>query len=256
MNLEEFEKWCLVSWGSEVRGIKQLIGRGTKQIRNNIDFNNITQEVKLRMAEKLILESCSHIGSYASSGDDRWYIKNFTEELFGNYEGFDGRSTEPLKAALILLTYIDYGSTSPDKRGDFEHICTGGGAMVAMYLMAHSEHLFRINGRYLNDNGSIKKNYLKPGGKINKIPNQLRRKASVKQNYTRINKIDQAFIMYLYRNRSTLAKRLISLDKNIAIVRRLKRIRNPVMHGELADPSSEAMFFGLMTAMFYYGSNL
>jgi len=245
INLEEFEDWCKASWDSEIRNFEKLMASGTKQIRNNIDFGVISQQVKLRMAEKLILESCSRIGAYASTGDDRWYIYNFTQELFGNHVGFDGRSTKPLKAALILLAHIDYGYISPDKRGDFEHICAGGGAMVAMYLMAHLEYLFRVNGRYLNENGSIKKT----------IPNQIRVKASIRKDPTRINNIDQAFILYLYRNRTFLGKRLIMLDERIGIAKRFKRIRNPVMHGELPDPSSEAMFFGLMTAMFYYGSN-
>ena len=88
------------------------------------------------------------------------------------------------------------------------------------------------------------------------LPNQLRTRASIRQNQTRINNIDQAFILYLYRNRTFLGKRLIILDRRIGITNRLKKIRNPVMHGELVDPSSEAMFFGLMTAMFYYGSHL
>jgi len=246
IDLEEFENWCKDSWGSKIRNVKKLMMGNTKQIRNNIDFDIVTQQVKLRMAEKLILESCSHIGAYASSGDDIWYIHNFTKELFGNCAGFDGRSTEPLKAALYLLAHIDYGRISPDKRSDFDHICAGGGAMVAMYLMAHLEYLFRVNGRYLKENGSLKIS----------LPNQLRTKASIRRNQTRINNIDQAFILYLYRNRTFLGKQLTMLDKRIGIASRLKEIRHPVMHGELADPSSEAMFFGLMNAMFYYGSHL
>lgn len=257
IDLEEFENWCKASWGSKIRDFKKLMASDTKQIRKNMDFDIITEQVKLRMAEKLILESCSNIGSYCSSGDDNWYIHNFTKELFGNHVGFDGRSTESLKATLFLLAHIDYGYTSPDRRSDFDHICAGGGAMVAMYLMAHLEYLVRVNGRYLNENGSIKRKYLiKVSGNGNKLPNELRIKASIRPDQKRINNIDQAFIMYIYRNRTFLGKRLIMLDKKIGIANRLKKIRNPVMHGELADPSSEAMFFGLITAMFYYGSHL
>jgi len=246
LNIEKFENWCKESWGTETRDVKKLFARNTKQIRDNINFSTTTNDVKLRIAEKLILESCSHVGSYPSSGDDVWYIYNFAQELFNNYVGFDDRSTEPLKAALYLLSHIDYGRTSPDKRSDFDYICAGGGAMVAMYLMAHLEYLFRVKGRYLNENGSIKV----------KLPKQLIEKASIRKEQKRINNIDQAFAIYLFRNRTILGKRLIILDKNIGITGRLKRIRNPVMHGELADASSEAMFFGLMTALFYYGSKL
>jgi len=222
-------------------------GIANEEIRDNIEFNKVNEQVKLRMAEILILESCSRIGAYTSTGDDRWYIYNFAQELFRNpVVGFDGRRTQPLIAALILLAHIDYGGMYPKKRGDLEHIYAHGGAMVAMYLMAHLEYLFRIKSRYLKEDGSIK----------NEIPKQARAKASIKPKQKRINNIEQAFILYLYRNVTLLGKRLKILEENIGIAKRLRKIRNPVMHGELADPSSEAMFFGLMTAMLYYGSKL
>jgi len=243
IDLDYFENWCLASWGTEIRDMKMHFASDTKQLRHNIDFNNSTDQVKLRMAEIIILESCSRIGSIFSTGDDRWYIHNFVNELSCNRSGFGDRSIIPLKSALYLLTYIDYGASTPDKRDDFNHICAGGGAMVAMYLMAHLEYIFRVNGRYLNTDGTIKVS----------IPTQLRKKVNIMKN--RVNNIDQAFTIYQYRNRTYLSKRLKLLDKRIGIKSRLRKIRHPVMHGELADPSSEAMFFGLLTAMFFYGTN-
>jgi hypothetical protein len=245
MDLIEFEKWCTDSWGSEYRDSETLVANGTKQIRNNVYYYSITQQVKLKIAEILILESCKNIGSYCSTEDDIWYICHFVDEIVDNHFGFDGRHLQPIIAALFLLSNIEYGRGSPEKRSDFDHVCAGGGAMVAMYLMAHLEYLFRINSRYLSEDGSI----------IKKIPNQLKNKLNIK-NQTRINHIDQAFTLFLYRNNTWLSNRLKMLDKKILVTKRLKKIRNPVMHGELADPSSEAMFFGLLTAMFYYGSSL
>ena len=88
-----------------------------------------------------------------------------------------------------------------------------------------------------------------------KIPQQLQNQAGIQLNQKQINQIHRAFILYLYRNRTPLGKRLRRLDRTLGIKNRLEKIRNPVMHGELADPGVEAKFFGLLIAMFYYAEN-
>lgn len=245
-NVNEFMEWCNKSWGSVNRSREQLWAKETKQLRNELKYETVSDAIKLRMAEILILESCRYTGSYISSGDDIWYMHNFAKEFTASIYGFKGRSTEPLRAAFFLLAHVDYGRTTPDKRGDYEHICAGGGAMVAMYLLAHLEYLFRVNGRYLNRKGIV----------IWEIPKQLRTKVSKFKVNSQINNIDQAFALYVYRNKTHLGKCLKKLDQKIGIADRFKRTRNPIMHGEFENPESEAMFYGLMTAMFYYGNKL
>ena len=78
------------------------------------------------------------------------------------------------------------------------------------------------------------------------IPNQLKKQlkqlgAGNVEPKWRCNRINQAFYIFLYRNRTLLGKKLKIAD-------RLDYIRNPVMHGELNDPSSEARF----SNVFYY----
>jgi hypothetical protein len=196
----------------------------------------------VHIAEKLILESCSRAGALVESGDVTWYINNFGREMRGSVSGFKGRRLQPLKAALLLTSLLQFSSALPPGRNDFDHIRAGGGAMAAMYLLAQLEFLCRLKGRYLHRDGTKRRT----------IPQQLRKKAGLQSNQRRVNRLHQAFVLYLYRNTTALGKRLRTLENKLAIAERLRRIRDPVMHGELADPAVEATFFGLLIAMFYY----
>ncbi len=51
-------------------------------------------------------------------------------------DGFDGRIKQPLKAALLLIVYEEFGSTLPSNKSDCDRIFAGGAALAAMYLMA------------------------------------------------------------------------------------------------------------------------
>lgn len=208
---------------------------------DHVEFGKSSAALKMHIAEKLILESCSHLGAFFDSGDVTWYLHGFARELQGTARGFRGRRLQPLKAALLLTSLSEFSSALPFDRSDFEHIKAGGGAMSAMYLLAHLEFLCRIKSRYLTRAGKVHQ----------EIPQQLRKKAGINDR-KQVNQIHQAFILYLYRNRTPLAKRLHKLERALGIVDRLKKIRNPVMHGELADPSVEAYFLGLLIAMFYF----
>ena len=115
--------------------------------------------------------------------------------------------------------------------------------MTAVYLLAQLEFLCRKKSRYLNEDGTIKRT----------IPAELRNKAHLRPSQTRVNRIEQAFVLYRYRNRTLVGKRLRLLERKLRIAERLGKIRNPVMHGELPDPAVEAKFFALLIAMFYYG---
>jgi len=174
---------------------------------------------------------------------------NLAKSSLENNDGFSGRATQPLRAALLLIVYESYSSTVPLDSDDLKHIFAGGTALSAMYLMAKLENLLRIKGRYLNENGTVKK----------RIPEQLRqillRKWGVNRigNNWKCNRINQSFTIFLYRNKTLLGKQLRIMNNKLQIANRLDYIRNPAMHGELEDPSSEARFLGLLIAMFYYG---
>lgn len=246
----EFEKWCKESWGESMRDNKLFFASNTPQIRQYADFENMKESLKMHIAEKLIFESCSRVGAVTHSGDLPWYIYHFAGSIKGDVVSFSGRMNLPLKAALLIIAYSsNAGYKSPPDRSDFDNICADGTALSAMYLMARLENLFRIRSRYLNEDGTLKKT----------IPKQLRQQLLKKYGVRRIgnnwkcNRINQSFIIFLYRNRTILGKRLRIMDGKLQIANRLDRIRNPAMHGELGDPGVEAGFLGLLIAIFYYG---
>ncbi len=205
-------------------------------------------------AERLITKYCNTAGRYIETGDIAEYIYYFANNMEGNIDGFSGRVHQPLKAALLLIVHEQFSSELPSDRNDYDQILAGGTALSAMYLMARLENLFRIKSQYLNEDGTLK----------NGIPMQLRQilKREYKKEYNkdinignkwRCSRINQAFNIFLYRNRTLLGKRLKIMDKKLRIADRLDYIRNPAMHGELDDPGVEARFLGLLVAMFYYG---
>ena len=145
--------------------------------------------------------------------------------------------------ALLLLVHSQFSHALPPHSDDLNHIWAGGLAISDTYLLAQLEFLCRKKSRYLNEDRTIKLT----------IPEKLRKKVKLESKPARVNQINQAFILYLYRNRTILGKRLRALEKKLGIAERLRKIRYPAMHGELPDPAMEAKFLGLLIAMFYYG---
>ena len=117
-----------------------------------IKYNSLKEHI----AEKLIEESCRHIGTFQESGDVTWYILRFARELRDDSVDFSGRRIQPLKAALFLTAYSEFSCALSIDKDDFDHIRAGGAAMSSMYLLSQLEFLFRRKGRYLNDNGILK----------------------------------------------------------------------------------------------------
>lgn len=114
--------------------------------------------------------------------------------------------------------------------------------MAAMYLLAQLEHLCRVGSRYLEADGIVKR----------QPPPELRRRVFPQGTRSRVTGVDLAFTLLLYRNTTPLGRRLRALECRLHVAERLKAIRNPVMHGELADLAVEGSFLALLVAMFYY----
>ena len=247
-----FDSWCNRSWGAPTRNTRQLLARNTPRIQDNFDFKNLSPSVKFRIVETLILESCSHYGSFSESGDVSWFIWNFGRELDEDGTNIEGRSILPTKAALLLTAHSTFPGASSPNCDDLDYILGGGGAIAATYFLTRVEYLCRVKGRYLDSGGRIKK----------QIPTCYRNKWQLRANQSRINRIEQAFILYLYRNKTLAGTRLRILDnkfrsmKKLRIAERLARLRNPVMHGELGDPAVESRFLALLIAMFWYGEHI
>ena len=244
--IAQFDRWCLSEWGSPTREFRQLVSRDFDRIQDVWDFSEMTPSLKTHIAERLIRESTSQIGTFSENGDVSWFIHNFGDDLRGGVRGFDDRRYQPFKAALLLVAAIEFSSILPTDRSDWDHIKAGGGAMAVTYLLSQLEFLFRLHSRYLETNGLICKD----------VPEQLRRKTDLRHYHKgwRVSQIHQAVVMYLYRNQHNLAVNLRRLNGDIGLVERLAYLRNPVMHGEMEDPGIEAKFLALLCAMFYYST--
>ena len=182
------------------------------------------------------------MGYLFTGGDVHWMIYNFAKEFKGGVRGFDGRRVAPLKAALLLVANWEFTPSRGSEDEDFDVIRVGSGTLASMYLLAQLEFFCRLYSLYLERDGRPRR----------EIPDQLRKKARLQVNQKRVNGIDQAFVIYLYRNSDTLARRLRRLEKSLRIADRLRRIRDPVMHGTAEDASIEPYFLALLVAMFYY----
>jgi hypothetical protein len=114
--------------------------------------------------------------------------------------------------------------------------------LATLYLMSQLEFIFRMKSRYLDGHGAV----------LQLLPIELLKKLSRSRTPHRINQINDAFIIYLYRTPTPLAVRLRKLERQLAISDRLGLIRNPAMHGLMGDPAVEGRFLGLVLSMFYY----
>ena len=242
--IENFDQRCIDAWGAPLRSHKQVLAHGIPRIKDFVQFDQTSNVLKIHIAEKLLLESSPHVGSVTASVDVQWYLRNVAHDLQHDVGMVDYERVQPLKSALLLTVIAPplLFMKCPEDDLDLYLILNGGAAPAALYLLSQLEYLFRVKGQYLD----------KEGQAIRKIPPQLCRKAGLSMNQTRISQIKQAFLIYLYRNPTPLAKRLGKLERRLKLSKRLARIRNPAMHGPLPDIAVEGRFYGFLISMFYY----
>jgi hypothetical protein len=142
---------------------------------------------------------------------------------------------------LLIAKHSCFSGKSSE---DIDMILARGVAPASGHLLALIEFLFRTRSRYLNEDGRL----------IRIIPGQLQKKLELQKNKIgyRVNQVQQAFHLFVYRNTEEPASMFRDLQRRIKIDERLKLIRNPTMHGTLADPASEGPFYALVVALFYF----
>lgn len=246
--IDEFEQKCFEAWGKSERDVGQLFDISNPKIKDIVDddFQRLSCHLKLHIALKIINESLYNAGTIVDSGDLNWYIRNFAEDIKWSCNSFDYRRSIPLKSALFLL--ISNTSQSEfSKRSHIDHILAGGIMPATLYLVSQLEYLLRKNSRYLDTDGKV----------IKEIPPQLQKKTIPKYQVgtrKRVNRINDAFVMYTYRNQSLTARTLKHLDSKLLISKRLDKSRNRIMHGELTV-TAEGYLCALIISMFYYSQN-
>ncbi|HUV80793.1 MAG TPA: hypothetical protein VMW40_08260 [Candidatus Bathyarchaeia archaeon] len=243
--IAEFEVKCLQAWGKSERDINQLLDLNFPNIRDilNSQFCDLSPALKIHIAEKIIKESTSG-GSVIDSGDGIWYLRNFGNEIEWRRGIFDFNRLRPIQAAILLFSFsfIPVGIEPEfEKRKELDHIISGGAPLATSYLVSQLEYIFRKKSRYLDEEGHI----------LREIPDQLLQKIGLNKTPRRINQINQEFLLFLYRNNDTIARKLKKLERKIKISERLKH-RHLILHGTYPDISSLGFLFSLVIAMFYY----
>ncbi len=246
MNIEEFEKVCKEKWGDSLKDKSKMSDESVPRIQDFVDFDNINNNLKIHIADKLIRNHTENIGSIFDDGDVIWYIRNFGEDIVWKKGLFDHRRLVAIKSATLLMAAnLMKVPSDYSRRNLIDHIIAGGQPLAAVYLLSQLEYLFRVKNRYLNEEGIITR----------KVPSQLARKLNRSTNVNdRISNIQDTFLMYLYRNSTPLGERLRKLNDDLDIHNRL-RLRHGAMHGPMGDISVEGYLYGLLIAMFYYNED-
>ena len=248
IDLNEFERVCLSAWGTNKRDYSILMDSNYKRIQDLVDYDILSIEVKMYVAELLIRESKSQ-PSFIDSGDVRWFLEHFAKEIEFRRGIFGDRRSPPIKASIYLLIYGGYTQVDPSHRADIPGaILLGGPPIGSLYLLTQLEYIFRRKSNYLDWDGSIKKEI--PDKSLTKVNEKTKRK-----DYRigkRVSDIGDALYFYLADNESILAKSISSLNDEIDLVNRLRESRHGAAHGPVCDTSIESYLFALLISMFYF----
>jgi len=224
-----------MKWGS----LKKTVLPATQLlVKDVVDFGSLCADAKVLIAELLISASCQRLGAIATDEDMVWFLESAAHEIRPlSPEGvFSDRRAGLVRDAIISLVSM---GVSP--------------AIITPYLVAELEFMIRIKSRYLNLSGYIVKSI----GKTVCAHKQFSRKKG-----GRVNLIDVALLLLLYRNSGQLAAALNRIGGNLPrslgpkprmrLAARLARARHGIMHGEFSFVGTEAYLFALLVTVFFY----
>jgi len=197
-------------------------------------------------AIKYLTNFCSRIGAFRGTTDVNKFLKRVASDISISKESavFPSRYREHVAYAVDMVASNFF--TSPPA------------AIASVYLNTRFEFYFRILSRKLNEDGT----WITPQEKILS-------KATLGDNRLDRNRVDSVALAY----------KILKIDKSISISKhcdkldnilysipitmpdgyviadignRIEYTRHRVAHGQWGDISSEAIFYGLMTAIVFY----
>ena len=188
-----------------------------------------------------IINCCPHIGSFFGTGDVYRFLKRVASEMNDsqNTEIFPSRYKEHVVYAINMIASNEVMS-SPS-------------VIASEYLVNRFEFYFRILSGKLNGDGTWVTPQARDEAKnILNIP-MSKCVSNVATTY-KILKLNQSCSIYSYcveLDRSLYPSRGVSSSiKDIGD--RIRWSRNRASHGQWGDISSEGIFYGLLTALFFY----
>ncbi len=200
------------------------------QTKNAIDF---------------ITTYCPHIGSFSmvvDIGDVFEFLDQVALEIDASPDTvvFPGRMKKHVAYAIATVARYPFLS-SPS-------------VMASAYLLTRFEYYFRILSGALNSDGTWKGSA---------VPDHI----SImfpKINKKSISSVSMAYQIMKLNTSLKISSIFNQLDARLVpskpskitdIGKRIEWMRHPTAHGSLGDPSSEAIFYGLVTAIVFYNQN-
>lgn len=236
----------IAKWGAPTRNAAQFLDGRTPRVQDFVKFESSPDDVRVDVAEVLVRESLHQVGALMDSGDVTWFLLNFGRDLSGlsgdDYEPFSGRRGRPLRSAILLVANSISGGPL-ESASDADLIASGGATVGSLYLLAQLEFYLRVKSKYLTFDGEVK----------TPLPQDLVAALGWGRTRKRVNQVDDALVIYLYENEDPVAMRIRDLNPAIGLRDRLALMRNPLIHGPLAESLTEGMVYALVLAMCYYG---
>ncbi|MCQ3930811.1 MAG: hypothetical protein DPW16_10165 [Chloroflexi bacterium] len=199
---------------------------------------------KTQEAIRFIVSYCPHISSfdnYNDVGNVFAFLKQVALDIDESPETpvFQGRTKEHVAYAVDTVACWDFLS-SPS-------------VMAASYLVTRFEFYFRVLSGVLNEDGTW------IGGRP---PLSISSVIQVRKG--RVSNVDISYKIMKLNTSTKVTTAFNQLDISLSpywspkikdIGERIARMRLPTAHGALGDPSSEAIFYGLVTAIVFYNQS-
>ncbi len=223
-----------------------LMGQNVSVFRR-VTFAELDDCARCQLAKFFIIRNCPGIGAFAGNFDAPHFIACTAEDVatWPMGKGHANRRLDSIAYALDLASAMSFASPQ--------------GALSAVYLLHHLEFFFRALSGMLHPNGSFI-----DAAAMAKVKQQL----SSKNVTSRISDIAVAYKIMLLNSVCYAAQVYREIDAAIPPVAmpdgklqktigdRVTYFRHTVSHGEFGDPSSEGLYYSLLTAIAIYGSTL
>lgn len=207
--------------------------------------NELTQQ-----AIKYIEDCCSCVGTFHGPSSVNKFLSEIASDMAASKPTnvFPGRYLEHVAYAVKMAAALEGFTTSP-------------AAIASLYLVTRFEYYFRILSGKLNGDGSWISS--SDQNAVHSIISDRRLKSK------RISSVSLAYKIMLTNNSLNLTKICSQLDKSLYketikvtggmevsdIGSRIEFGRHVTTHGHWGDMSSEAIFYGLMTAIVFYNQS-
>ena len=193
-----------------------------------------------------ITTCCQSVGAFSGTNEVHCFLKKVSSEMATSQTSvvFPGR-------------YIEYVAYAVDKVAS-NPFKSPPAAVASLYLVTRFEFYFRVISGKLNADGTWKSTQVRTETVAATNDKNL--------DNSRISRIADAYKIMKLNKSSNLVSHCIQLDKSLYstpitvaggvkinnIADRIKFGRNAAGHGQWADISAEALFYGLMTAVVFY----